>query len=485
MSLAEAKGLLSFACFEELDPRADLLALQKVAAWCQRFSPVVGIEDAESPDTLLLDITGCTHLFENEHKLADQVGRDFEDQNLFVRVAIADTVGAAWAMAHFGANTNPTRKRGICIAKASANTDPSLTLRVPIIAPPNQHVESIASLPIEALRLSNKIVHTLYELGIQRIEQLQSLPRAALPSRFGPTIIKRLDQASGQIQELIIPQPCPDSPVAERLFEHPIRDHKAIVIVIKQLLTMLIEKLTPRQEGILRLRIVFSISDAEHFSRASESEFSVGVICPSLSVAHLTELATTRLEYARLTGEVSKLRVHATATAPLASRQEQLFESDADKNSNALAQLIDRLSTRLGEAAVLRPRLQADAQPEYAFQFESLINSQSAHRSMTRTRIDELEIHPAAVFTRPIFLKPSTISIEVITSTCEEPPTRFRWNGCEYIAAYCWGPERIETGWWRGKCVKRDYYQIETTSGQRFWLFLRREYKDWLLHGEF
>jgi len=452
MPLAEAKGLLSSACFEQHDPRADLLALQKVAVWCQQFSPVVGIDDSESPDTLLLDMTGCAHLFENEHKLAEQVVREFHNQNLFVRVAIADTIGAAWAMAHFGANA---------------------------------HVESIAPLPIEALRLSNKTVQTLHELGIQRIEQLQSLPRAALPSRFGPNIVKRLDQAFGKIQELIIPQPHPDPSVAEQLFEYPIRDHKAIVIVLKQLIRELIEKLTPHQEGIMRLQIVFSINDVEQFSEARESEFSVGVICPSLSADHLTELVMTRLESARLAGEVSKLRVRAKTTASLASRQEKLFESDVDKNSNALAQFIDRLSTRLGEEAVLRPRLQPDAQPEYACRFEPLIDSQPSNRSKTRPKLDGLEFHPTAVLSRPIVLKPVTANIEVISVASEEPPDRFRWNGCEYIVAHRWGPERIETGWWRGECVKRDYYQIETTSGQRFWLFQRRQHEDWLLHGVF
>jgi protein ImuB len=65
------------------------------------------------------------------------------------------------------------------------------------------------------------------------------------------------------------------------------------------------------------------------------------------------------------------------------------------------------------------------------------------------------------------------------------PPLRFEWNKENYVVAHYWGPERIETGWWRGCDVARDYYLVETAEGKRFWLFRRRSDEHWFLHGSF
>ena len=87
---------------EAYDPAADRAALEKLAAWCGRFSPLVGLDDSAAPDSLLLDVTGLAHLFGGEGSLAKRVVRDFAHRGLAVRVAVADTIGAAWAVSHFG-----------------------------------------------------------------------------------------------------------------------------------------------------------------------------------------------------------------------------------------------------------------------------------------------------------------------------------------------------------------------------------------------
>jgi hypothetical protein len=89
---------------------------------------------------------------------------------------------------------------------------------------------------------------------------------------------------------------------------------------------------------------------------------------------------------------------------------------------------------------------------------------------------------PAA---RPLCLKPRPVPIEVISVVPDGPPVRFRWHGGEHVIENSWGPERIETGWWRGPHVKRDYYRVETAAGQRFWLFRQTGTGKWFLHGTF
>lgn len=472
------------------DFRADCAALEKIACWCQQFSPIVGIE---APDSLMLNITGCAHLFGGEHGLAKRIAQHFERIRYAVRVSIADTVGVAWAIAHFDTKRDIIR-----------------------IVPSGQHSRAIGSLPIQALRLSQKVVQTLHELDIWRIEQLQSLPRDALPSRFGADVIRRLDQTLGKIQELIVPEPHVDPLTAEWSFEHPTHHRKTIVTVLERLVERLVRKLERRQEGISRLQIVLSSSGVGQVSNlpaargfwqvgnvgnlphVKETNFSVGLVYPSLSMSHLIELVMTRLEQVRFAAEISKLRVDATVTAPLACPQEELFESGVErKRAKDLTQLVDRLSTRLGEKAVLRPRLLPDAQPEYACQFEPLIGGkqncrtdcQSVRRSArpfaaSHSR-DGLAIRPTQALSRPFFLKPNPIAVDVMSVVPEGPPIRFHWDGCDYVVARCWGPERIETGWWRGERACRDYYRVETKNGQQFWLFRRHEHENWFLHGVF
>jgi protein ImuB len=89
---------------------------------------------------------------------------------------------------------------------------------------------------------------------------------------------------------------------------------------------------------------------------------------------------------------------------------------------------------------------------------------------------------PAA---RPLCLKPRPAPIEVISVVPDGPPIRFRWHATEHIVERSWGPERIDTGWWRGPHVERDYYRVETTTGQRFWLFRQNDTGKWFLHGTF
>jgi protein ImuB len=91
----------------------------------------------------------------------------------------------------------------------------------------------------------------------------------------------------------------------------------------------------------------------------------------------------------------------------------------------------------------------------------------------------------ATAAARPLVLKPRPIPIEVISVVPDGPPVRFRWHAAEHVVEDSWGPERIETGWWRGPHVERDYYRVETATGQRFWVFRQNDTGKWFLHGAF
>jgi protein ImuB len=157
-------------------------------------------------------------------------------------------------------------------------------------------------------------------------------------------------------------------------------------------------------------------------------------------------------------------------------------DSVARHDPRHLAGLVDRLSSRLGRKAVVRPRLLPDAQPELAYRYDPLIGG-SPGASLRRNRSREMTA--ADLPPRPLRLLCRPVPLTAVWGIPDGPPLRFHWGGQEHRIAQSWGPERIETGWWRGRPVGRDYYRIQTTTGRRYWLFRRLRDGQWFLQGLF
>jgi protein ImuB len=207
---------------------------------------------------------------------------------------------------------------------------------------------------------------------------------------------------------------------------------------------------------------------------------SIGLFQPSASPQHLRALLQMPLARARITGLVTKVHIAVTASAPLVDRQKRLFADDRPGHgSRPLAGLIDRLTGRLGRQAVVRVRSVPDHQPERACRYEPFVGS-TPHRRQTRATDRAF-----GRLQRPLYLFPRPVPLEVVAVAPEGPPVRFRWTGEPHDVARHWGPERIETAWWRKGPVRRDYYRVETGQGRRYWLFRRLEDGKWFLHGEF
>jgi protein ImuB len=469
MPLAEARALLEHtdAHFEQYEPHRDRQALSQVAEWCQQFSPLIGLEDLEPPETLLLDITGCAHLFGGEVSLAQEAIDAFRKRQFFVRIAIADTIGAAWAISHYG--------------KQTVKLDS-------VIVPPGAQEPPLRSLPIESLRLPANIIQLLYALGVYQVAQLQKLPRSSLPSRFGPTILTRLDQAMGHASELLTPERSPQPVEVEQCFEYPISDHRTLRIVVKQLIERAIEQLGPRQQGIQQFVCRFETADKQN------CRFAVGLTRPSGTLMHLWALTKMQMDDLALKPDVTRVRLNVTETLSLATQQQTLFDSQDDHTrQRQFNTLIDRLSNRLGDTSVLRPVLCADAQPEFASRLETALQGQQVSGTQRLKPLDTTDtsclgaLGDASVLklARPCCLKDRPIPVDVVSVIPEGPPIRFRSENQDHVVVRRWGPERIETGWWRSRQVRRDYYRVETATGQQFWLFRQTLDETWFLHGEF
>jgi protein ImuB len=386
---------------------------------------------------------------------------------LDARIAAADTVGAAWAMAHYGAASTA----------------------------------KLAALPLAALRLPDELLETLANLGIRCVGEALDLPREQLCSRFGPLLLLRIDQLQGAAPETIAAVEPATEFAVEQTFEFPVSQSEAIHHAVEQLLVRLGRLLAARNAGALALVCRFDCEGAP----SASLEF--GLFQPTAKGRHLFEIAELRLEQLRLAAPVVAIEVRVVQHAPLTQRQGMLFEEERTLgNSRLLADLVDRLASRLGREAVVRCRLHRDAQPELAYREEPLVATLAATRSLrsgARTGRDDPGFRvqgsgfgvralaatrsprsgARGALDRPLCLLRRPAPLETVSIVPDGPPISFRRAGRRYDVARHWGPERIETGWWRRAAAWRDYYRVETTEGRRFWLFRRRRDGRWFLHG--
>jgi protein ImuB len=481
--------------FAEHDERADREAFEQLASWCQRFSPHIGFEQphyeqSQSIDTLLLEITGCTHLFGNEEQLLEQVTAAFQQKNLIIETAIAGTVGTAWAVAHF---VRELQREVV----SSSDSAPHASFRPPgernqcevsRVIRTGQEESHLQPLPVAALRLDLAMLQTLQELDLRTIGRLLALPRASLPAHLGTQVVQRIDQAFGEVAESIVPfQPTQQVAVGQT-FPHPICHQKSLAGELSQLIDRLVKQLQSRQEGVQGLHVRFDGADQDAV------QFSLGLVGPSKSADYLTQMVLARMERQPIPREVLGVHIQAYSTAPLCVQQTELFEESADLTKHKqFQQLVDCLSMRLGEQAVLSATLLQDAQPEYAFRWQPRVQGTLPATLAGRVAPLNHSRNPLCVRTffsaRPIWLKQRPQPIVVLTALNDGPPIRFRWKSHDHLVVRSWGPERIATGWWRMSPVRRDYYRVETSQGHQFWVFRKianaATPSAWFLHGVF
>ncbi len=177
LTLGQAQAIVPELVAREHEPARDRAALVRLADWAVRFSPIV---EPVEPDALLVDITGCELLFGGEERLARQVVAGLARRGFTARVAVADTVGAAQALAC-------SEREELCLV------------------PAGQGSAYLAPLPPETLRIEAAVAERLAALGVRTIGDLLTLPRATLPARFGAGLVQRLRQALGEVVEGVHP----------------------------------------------------------------------------------------------------------------------------------------------------------------------------------------------------------------------------------------------------------------------------------------
>jgi protein ImuB len=441
MPLADAKAIVtSLQVFDDQPERGPQL-LHALGEWCIRYTPVVGIH---LPDGLILDVSGCTHLWEGERPYLKEIITKLRAIGYDVRGAMADTIGTAWAVARYGQIT-------------------------PIIDSGEQ-AAALMPLPPAALRLEEDVLARLQKLGLYQIGSFINMPRAVLRRRFGQALLSRLAQALGQETEAIEPL-YPVPPYEERLpCLEPIRTATGIEIAIKVLLEQLCLRLEKEGKG-LRTAI---LKGYRVDNRMVHTE--IGTSRASHNVQHLFRLFELKIQCIEPALGIELFTLEASKVEDVAPMQEVLWIGNPGLKAPAVAELLDRLAGKIGEESIRRYLPAEHYWPE---------------RSIKRAT--SLEEKPTTVWRtdkpRPILLLPKPEPIEVTAPIPDYPPMLFRYKGKLHQIRKADGPERIEREWWLDGGEHRDYYNVEDAEGQRYWLFRAGHYSgnqsQWFIHGFF
>lgn len=447
-SLADARASRPDLRIAEADFAGDAVALSALARWCNRFSPFAS---PAGTDGIGLDITGCAHLFGDERGLAAQLVERLTRQGIECRAAIADTLGAAWAVSHFG---------GASVAVVSRGGAQM----------------ALADLPVMALRLEADIVASLARLGLRRIGDLYALPRSALAARCGESVALRLDEALGFTPEPLSPLLPERLCWSRRSFAEPIGTPEDIAAATRELLRILCQRLTEEGVGARQLTLALYRVDGRI------EEVAIGTAQPSRDTRHLWRLFEQRLPEIDPGLGIEDMILTASIVENLAPAQlgfsGRAGRGAAEKDTTDLAALIDRLSNRLGAHALAQPAVQESHVPERAVCFLPVF-----HKGATQGTWDPEK-------PRPMRLLPWPEPIEAMALMPDDPPFLFHWRRLAHRVRRADGPERIEGEWWREAAEPRDYYRVEDEDGRRFWLYRAGLFRSqvsprWFLHGIF
>lgn len=455
--------------------QAEAAFLSALCRWATRFTPWVAMD---GEDGLLLDVTGCAHLFGGEEAMCAQIAHDMSDMMLTARKGLADSRGAAWALARFAGQKGRSDRTGDAIEQEARATRSRAAKRrhweqggsapdmarpatqTARLSPPGQTRTTLAPLPIAALRLGSETAAQLARLGLRSIGDIAGQPRAALARRFGKELVLRLDQAFGAVPEPLSPAPAPHNFAVRMTLPEPIGLEADVAAGLDRLLPRLSRLLEDKGKGARALRLQAWRTD--HTMQA----ITVRLARPSHDPERLRPLLAMQLHELDAGFGIDMLRLEAVEAEPLPTRTPvghigagAAVTARLAANT-ALDDLIGRIGARVGMEAITRRQPGDSHIPE-----------------KTQTQLYAAWSAPATSWPAPDRPRPLLAwSPEPVTAPdLPTPPATFRWRGRALTLAAASGPERIAPEWWLDdpgwRSGQRDYWRITCTEGDRLWLF--------------
>ena len=504
------------------DSAGDIRVLESMGRWCHRFSPLVAIgpeiirgadhgkariQSVSSARSLQVDISDTARFFGGESSLLRTVVWTLAARGIHARAAIADTSAASWAAAFCADRIAAKSQRSLDELQKLPRSDPRRSALLKngavhgfhhghwlnrqqrwVLVPPGRQRQALKSLPLQSLQLPVNVVDSLTEVGVDSIGQLLRLPRVSLQERFGSIVPLQVSRFLGDVSDPLTPLHGSELLVASHSFEMPVLgrdiDFTYFRTLIERLVRQCLQPLVNTNRGISSLQVRLGVNKGH-----GPTVIEVGLYKPTVQVRHLVDLVMLRLERVRLPREIVDVSIEVMSAGTLPYRQQNLFRGPTQSDSSRFEILLNRLVSRLGSGAVVEPRLLADIQPEVSWvaaPVVGVVGLSKSHRSghlleSSRSHFPKPVVGPS----RPTFLLSSPRLIDVPSLSADGLPVRFRWKGQFHVVMRSRGPERIETAWWRGPTVRRDYYIFETDRGGRFWMFRGLRKRSWFLHGTY
>ena len=461
LPLANARAICPQLGVFDADEAADARALNDIADWCDRFTPLVALDP---PYGLFLDITGCAHLFGGEAALMQMVCGALTRQGFAVSAAIAGTSICARTM---------TRHVHGCIIGHG------------------EEAEAVKPLPVSALGADDAITTGLRRAGLKTIGDVASRARHEITARFGDDFTTLLEHALGQGDAPISPRkPLPDY-IVEKRFPEPVATEAVIAATLSKLAGMLVAAMDRQGKGARRLEAHFFRTDG------AVRAISVDTGQPVTRPAVIDRLFRERLD--ALNDPLDPgfgfdlIRLSASRVEIVMQQQRDL---DANVHDNdELAALIDRIAARIGGRRVVVHLPQDTHIPECAaLAVSAQHHLAAAGQAAWPARVEsEPPLRPLRLFARPE-------AIKVIAEVPDGPPAWFQWRRAAHTVMRVEGPERVAMEWWRSQeaMLTRDYFRVEDEAGLRFWLYRDGLYDreieqeegrlvqpNWFVHGLF
>jgi protein ImuB len=461
LPLANARAICPQLQIFDADEAADASALNAIADWCDRFTPLVALD---SPHGLLLDITGCVHLFGGEAAMMRLVCGVLTAQGFAVSAAIAGTSVCARTL------TRHVHGRIVADGEEAAAVKP---------------------LPVSALGADDAVVIGLRRAGLKTIGDVASRARHEITARFGAGFTTLLERALGQGDAPISPrQPLPDY-IVEKRFAEPVTAGTVIAATLSGLAGMLVVAMAQQGKGARKLEARFFRTDG------AVRTIVVDTGQPVTNSAVIDRLFAERLD--ALSDPLDPgfgfdlIRLSASRTEIVVQQQRDL---DANVHDNdELTTLIDRIAARIGGRRVVVHLPQDTHIPERAvLAAPAQHHLAAAALANWPARVErEPPLRPLRLFERPE-------QIKVIAEVPDGPPARFVWRRAAHAVVRAEGPERVAMEWWRpqGAMLTRDYFRVEDAEGLRFWLYRDGLYDreieqqegkavqpSWFMHGLF
>jgi protein ImuB len=463
--LTAAQVLCHRLCVTPRDEAAERQALESLAALAYRFSAEINIA---APDSVFVEVGASLALFGGWPALERRLRSELDAFGFAFSLAAAPTAAGARVLA--------THADGIAI--------PTIALLA----------NALGAVPLAASGFDAKTIAALQGMGFRDLHDLFRLPRAELARRIGPGTLDHLDRMRGLAAEAL-PRYQPADRFQRRIeFSFGIESQTALVFPLQRLIRELATFLIARDGGVQHFALVLG------HERGASTRVEVGLIAPQRDAAALFDLARVRLERIELPAPVHALTLRADDLPPLCPLHHDLFESNRHEELDWPA-LAERLRARLGDEALRSLRCATDHRPGRAWQFVSVIEAPSENsrrsgfsRDAFSSRIPNKSIAAEAAPTKADARRRAAANVSVGSASKMRPfwllrrPIPLRGAPARVLA----GPERIESGWWDDHDQRRDYYIVETRSGQRAWAFVEASssvdagtMSHWTLHGWF